>query len=65
LPKPLPLYIKGYITDETLKIEYDNQEIGTFNFENNEFEGTMKYSYCIAFCQKIYTDDDDFSIQKY
>ena len=64
LPEPSPLFIKGYISGETLTIEYDNQEIGSFNFVENEFVGSMKYSYCIAFCQEIYTDDYSFSIQK-
>lgn len=65
LPEPSPLYIKGNISGDSLSIIYDGQEFGTFNFANNEFEGKMKYSYCIAFCQEIYTDDFDFSVQKY
>lgn len=65
LPEPSPLYIKGNISGDILTIIYDDQEFGTFNFADNEFEGEMKYSYCIAFCQEIYTDDNDFNIQKY
>ena len=65
LPEPSPLYIKGKISRNNLSIIYDGQEFGTFNFANNEFEGKMTYSYCVAFCQEIYTDDFDFSVQKY
>src|SRR5574338_1546798 len=64
-PEPSPLYIKGYINGDALTIKYSNEEFGTFDFLNNNFEGTMKYSYCLLYCQEIYTDQDDFSVQKY
>ena len=64
LPEPQPIYMKGYITDNTLSVEYDNQEIFTVDYVNNEMTGELKYSYCVLYCQEIYTDENSFSIAK-
>ena len=57
--------IKGYITDNSITIEYDNLEILTMDYVNNEITGELLYSYCMVYCQEIYTDENDFSVQEY
>ncbi len=65
VPEPQPIYMKGYITNNTLSVEYDNQEIFTFDYANNEMTGELRYSYCMVYCQEIYTDENDFKIAAY
>jgi hypothetical protein len=65
VPEPQPLFIKGYITDNSITIEYDNQEILTMDYVNNEITGELSYSYCLVYCQEIYTDENDFSVAAY
>ena len=65
VPEPQPMYIKGYITDNSITIEYDNEEILTMNYVNNEITGELTYSYCMVYCQEIYTDENDFSVKEY
>ena len=65
VPEPQPMHIKGYITDNSITIEYDNLEILTMDYVNNEITGELLYSYCMVYCQEIYTDENDFSVQEY
>ena len=65
VPEPQPMHIKGYITDNSITIEYDNLEILTMDYVNNEITGELSYSYCMVYCQEIYTDENDFSVQEY
>lgn len=45
VPEPQPLYIKGYIDDNSITIEYDSQEILTMDYVNSEITGELSYSY--------------------
>jgi hypothetical protein len=65
LPEPQPVFMKGFITDNTLSVEYDNQEIFSVDYVNNKMTGALSYSYCVLYCQEIYTDEDSFSIAAY
>ena len=65
VPEPSPLYIKGYITDNTITIEYDDQEILTMDYVNNDITGELRYSYCLVYCQEIYTNENDFEVSAY
>ena len=65
VPEPQPMYIKGYITDNSITIEYDNQDILTMDYVNNEITGELSYSYCMVYCQEIYTEENDFSVTAY
>ena len=65
VPEPQPMYIKGYITDNSITIESDNEEILTMDYVNNEITGELTYSYCMVYCQEIYTDENDFSVKEY
>ncbi len=65
LPEPQPIYMNGYVTDNTLSVEYDNQEIFSVDYINNKITGELKYSYCILYCQEIYTEENNFSIAAY
>ena len=65
VPEPQPLYIKGYITDDSITIEYDNQEILTMDYVNSVITGELSYSYCMVYCQEIYTEENDFSVVAY
>ena len=65
LPEPQPICMKGYITNNTLTVVYDDQDIFSFDYANNEMTGELRYSYCVVYCQEIYTDEDDFKIAAY
>jgi hypothetical protein len=65
VPEPQPIYMKDYVTDNSITIEYDNQDILTMDYVNNEITGKLSYSYCIAYCQEIYTDENDFKVAPY
>jgi hypothetical protein len=65
VPEPQPMHIKGYITDNSITIEYDNLEILTMDYVNNEITGELSYSYCMVYCQEIYTDENDFKVAAY
>jgi len=65
VPEPQPLYMKGYITNNSITIEYAGEEILTMDYVNNEITGELSYSYCMVYCQEIYTDENDFSVKEY
>lgn len=65
LPEPQPIHMKGYVTDNAISVVYDNKEIFTMDYVNNEITGELSYSYCVLYCQEIYTDEDSFSIAAY
>jgi hypothetical protein len=65
VPEPQPMYIKGYITDNSITIDYCNEDILTMEYVNNEITGELSYSYCMVYCQEIYTDENDFSVTAY
>lgn len=65
VPEPQPMHIKGYITNNSITIEYDNLEILTMDYVNNKITGELSYSYCVVYCQEIYTDENDFSVAEY
>jgi len=65
VPEPQPLYLKGYITDNSITIDYDNEEIISMDYVNKVITGELSYSYCLLYCQEIYTDEDDFSVAAY
>jgi len=65
-PEPQPLYLKGYVTDNTLSIEYLGEEILYMDYvDMRVMRGDLSYSYCILYCQEIYTDEDGFSVTYY
>lgn len=65
IPEPQPIRMKGYVTDNAISVVYDSKEIFTMDYLNNELTGELSYSYCVLFCQEIYTDDNSFSISVY
>jgi len=65
VPEPQPLYIKGYLTENSISIEYDDQEIASMDYVNGEITGELSYSYCMVYCQEIYTDENEFSVTSY
>lgn len=60
LPEPQPVYMKGYITDNTLTVVYDNQEIFSVDYVNDKMSGELRYNYCMIYCQEIYTEERNF-----
>ena len=65
-PEPQPMYMKGYVTDNTLSVEYLGEEIFLMNYNTVKvLKGKLSYSYCYVYCQEIYTDENDFSITYY
>ncbi len=65
-PEPQPMFMKGYVTDNTLSVEYLGEEIFLLNYNTVKvLKGKLSYSYCYVYCQEIYTDENDFSITYY
>jgi len=65
-PEPQPMYMKGYVTDNTLSVEYLGEEIFLLNYSTMKvLKGELSYSYCYVYCQEIYTNPDGFSITYY
>ncbi len=65
-PEPQPMYMKGYVTDNTLSVEYLGEEIFLLNYSTMKvLRGELSYSYCYVYCQEIYTNPDGFSITYY
>jgi hypothetical protein len=65
VPEPQPIYLKGYISNNSLTIKYGNDEILSMDYVNGVITGQLSYSYCILYCQEIYTDETDFSVTAY
>ena len=65
VPEPQPLYMKGYISNNSITIEYAGEEILTMDYVNNEITGELSYAYCMVYCQEIYTDENEFSVKEY
>ena len=66
VPEPQPMYLKGYVTDNTLSVEYLGEEILHMDYiAMKVMRGELRYSYCFAYCQEVYTDDDSFKITYY
>lgn len=65
LPEPQPLYLKGYVTNNKLIVTYLNEEIINVDYVNNKMVGELSYSYCFLYCQKLYTEEDNFSIVEF
>jgi len=65
-PEPQPMYMKGYVTDNTLSVEYLGEEIFSVDYTTmKKMRGELRYNYCYVYCQEIYTDDNNFSITYY
>jgi len=65
VPEPQPLFLKGYLTDNSITIDYGDEEILSMDYVNGEITGELSYSYCMLYCQEIYTDETDFSVTAY
>ena len=66
VPEPQPMYMKGYVTDNTLSVEYLGEEIFSMDYTAMKvMSGELRYHYCYVYCQEIYTDDNNFSITYY
>jgi hypothetical protein len=69
VPEPQPMYLIGYVTDNTLSVEYLSEEIFYVNYEESGnikvLRGDLSYSYCLVYCQEIYTDGNGLSITYY
>ena len=65
LPEPQPIHMKGYVTDNAISVVYANKEIFTMDYLINELTGELSYSYCVLYCQEIYTNENSFSIAAY
>ena len=66
VPEPPPMYLTGYISNNTLSVEYLGEEIFQVDYvEGKVLRGELSYSYCMVYCQEIYTDENSFSIKYY
>jgi hypothetical protein len=65
IPEPQPLYLKGYVDNNNLSIEYLNEEIINVDLVDKKMTGEFSYSYCLVYCQELYTDESSFNITWY
>jgi hypothetical protein len=65
IPEPSPIFAWGYINGDVLTINYDKQNIMSVDISDVQvLSGDLSYQYCIVYCQKMYTDQDDFELAK-
>jgi hypothetical protein len=66
VPEPQPIYLTGYVTNNTLSVEYLGEEIFYMNYvEDKVMRGGLSYTYCLVYCQELYTEGDGISITYY
>jgi hypothetical protein len=66
VPEPQPMYMTGYVTNNTLSVEYLGEEIFLVNYVDGKvLRGGFSYSYCMLYCQELYTDGNGLSITYY
>lgn len=66
VPEPQPMYMTGYVTNNTLSVEYLGEEIFLVNYVDGKvLRGGLSYSYCMLYCQELYTDGNGISITYY
>ena len=63
-PEPTPMYLTATVNGNEITIEYAGDIIGTYDDEGTSIVGDIEYSYCYAYCQKIYTDIDEVTFYK-
>lgn len=69
VPEPQPMYITAYVTNNTMRGEYLGEEVFLVNYEESGnvkvMKGDFSNSYCLVYCQEIYTDGEGLSITYY
>ena len=65
VPDIPPLFLHGSVSSTRLTIsEYDNESnvFGEFTFTTNLLQGTWDDSWCIAYCQRVYTATNAYKL---
>jgi hypothetical protein len=63
--EPSPMFVKGYMDGDILTVKYQGEEIMKVNTSNPALlSGGLKYSYCMVYCQEVYTDETSFELTK-
>lgn len=63
-PDVSPNFYTGVINSTTLSIYSGKNLVGSFTFTTTQMEGNWDDSWCIAFCQEVYTVNKEFKIIK-
>lgn len=62
-PDVSPMFLQGSISSTKLTISNsDNQVLGIFNFTTDLMEGTWDDSWCMLYCQNVYTKTNQLKL---
>lgn len=64
VPEPSPMFLEGHIDGHSVTIMYGDDELGVYDFVDNELSGDFSYSYCLIYCQEITAQPDGFSLKE-
>ena len=63
VPDVSPMFLKGTISSTELTIsDSNNQTFGVFTFTTDLMEGTWNDSWCMVYCQNVYTETNQFKL---
>jgi hypothetical protein len=63
-PDVSPNFYKGILSSNTLTVLSGKNIVGIFNFTTTQMEGNWNDSWCIAFCQEVYTVNKEWRTMK-
>ncbi len=70
VPDVSPMFLYGYISGTVLELEThgsileDPRSVGTFTFTSNIITGTWNDSWCMLYCQEVYTGVNQLTLTK-
>jgi len=64
IPEPSPMFLTAKISSALLKLYYNDEKIGDFGFTTDFMEGTFDYSWCLPFCQRMYTETNQLKLTR-
>lgn len=64
VPEPSPMFLEGHIDGHSVTIMYGGNELGVYDYVDNQLSGDFSYSYCLIYCQEITAEPDGFSLKE-
>ena len=62
VPEPSPMYLSATRNNNELTVIYAGEVVGIYDIQEESLKGDLKYSYCIGYCQEIYSDIDSITL---
>lgn len=64
VPEVSPMFLTGNISATTLTLKNAGVPVGTFTFTTDNMQGDFDYKWCQAYCQREYTTNRAFILQR-